>query len=168
MCLALDSAIVGFTTALMTVVAGHPTCRVGGAAILLGAFAAAGYAVAVATRPAVRAEPRGSDALFLGGVLVLCLNAAGEAAREIGLGLPGRAGRARGGAVRHPRPGPLGLDAGRASRQPTEDRRISSETRLSLVPAVAAAGAIVRPVVGSRSRAAARARLLRHHHARSG
>src|SRR5438046_2377747 len=61
---------------------------VGGAAILLGAFGAAGYAVAVATRPAVRADPHGSDALFLGGVLVLCLSAAGEAARQIGLGAP--------------------------------------------------------------------------------
>ena len=27
---------------------------------------------------AIRADPRGSDALFLGGVLVLCLNAGGE------------------------------------------------------------------------------------------
>src|SRR5437764_3871865 len=87
-CLALDSAIVGFTTALMTVALANATAPVGGAAILLGAFGAAGYAVAVATRPAVRADPRGSDALFLGGVLVLCLSAAGEAARQIGLGAP--------------------------------------------------------------------------------
>src|SRR5947207_1473654 len=87
-CLALDSAIVGFTTALMTVALARTEAPVGGAAILLGAFAAAGYAVAVATRPAVRADPRGSDALFLGGVLVLCLSAAGEAARQIGLGAP--------------------------------------------------------------------------------
>src|SRR4029077_9979309 len=71
-CLALDSAIVGFTTALMTVALANADVPVGGAAILLGAFAAAGYAVAVATRPAVKADPRGADALFLGGVLVLC------------------------------------------------------------------------------------------------
>ena len=109
-CLALDSAIVGFTTALMTVVLANPTRAVGGAAILLGAFAAAGYAVAVATRPAVRAEPRGSDALFLGGVLVLCLNAAGEAARQIGLGAPGPPGCARRRAVRRAWPGALGVD----------------------------------------------------------
>src|SRR5258708_6513421 len=76
-CLALDSAIVGFTTALMIVALANTNVPVGGAAILLGAFGAAGYAGAVATRPAVRADPRGSDALFLGGVLVLCLSAAG-------------------------------------------------------------------------------------------
>src|SRR5437870_6263282 len=55
-CLALDSAIVGFTTALMTVVLTNPALKVGGAAIQLGAFAGAGYAVAVATRPAVRTD----------------------------------------------------------------------------------------------------------------
>src|SRR5207247_973832 len=64
-CLALDSAIVGFTTALMTIALASANTPVGGAAILLGAFGAAGYAVAVATRPAVRADPHGSDALFL-------------------------------------------------------------------------------------------------------
>src|SRR5712691_4903562 len=76
--LAVDSAIVGFTTSLVMVAVASPTARAGGAAVLLGAFAAAGYAVAVATRPAIRLDPRGSDALFLGGVLVLCLSAAGE------------------------------------------------------------------------------------------
>src|SRR5260370_6362007 len=87
-CLALDSAIVGFTTALMTIALASANVPVGGAAILLGAFGAAGYPAALATRPAVRADPRGSDALFLGGGLVLCLSAAGEAARQIGLGAP--------------------------------------------------------------------------------
>src|SRR6202011_6091662 len=141
-CLALDSAIVGFTTALMTVVLANPTPAVGGAAILLGGFAAAGYAVAVATRPAVRADPRGSDALFLGGVLVLCLNAAGEAARQIGAGAPAQLA-APGVALF----GTLGLARSpwRAPqhRTPEPDETIATESRLRLVPAVAAAGAIV-------------------------
>ncbi|MCA1646942.1 MAG: GAF domain-containing protein [Chloroflexi bacterium] len=140
-CLALDSAIVGFTTALMTVALASSDARVGAAAILLGAFGAAAYAVAVATRPAVRADPRGSDALFLGGVLVLCLSAAGEAARQIGLGAPtflaapgvalfGTLGLARSG-WRGPR------------RSAEPEPGIATESRLRLVPAVAAAGAIV-------------------------
>jgi signal transduction histidine kinase len=145
-CLAFDSAIVGFTTALITIaVASTSTSTnalIGSAAVLLGAFAAAGYAVAVATRPAIRLEPRGPDALFLGGVLVLCLNAAGEAARQIGLGAPAMLA-APGVALF----GTLGLarSAWRAPRRPphTEDAPVSSETRLSLVPAVAAASAIV-------------------------
>jgi signal transduction histidine kinase len=140
-CLALDSAIVGFTTALMTVVLANPALTVGGAAILLGAFGAAGYAVAVATRPAVRAEPRGSDALFLGGVLVLCLNAAGEAARQIGVGTPAvlaAPGVALFGALGLARSAWTGPHR---SVEPSEG--ITTETRLRLVPAVAAAGAIV-------------------------
>jgi signal transduction histidine kinase len=141
-CLAFDSAIVGFTTALITVAVASTHAPVGSAAVLLGAFAAAGYAVAVATRPAIRLEPRGADALFLGGVLVLCLNAAGEAAREIGLGAP--AVLAAPGVALF---GTLGLarSAWRAPRRPpdTEEPPVSSETRLSLVPAVAAASAIL-------------------------
>jgi signal transduction histidine kinase len=140
-CLALDSAIVGFTTALMTVALASATPPVGGAAVLLGAFAAAGFSVAVATRPAVRADPRGSDALFLGGVLVLCLSAAGEAARQIGLAAPAVLA-APGVALL----GTLGLARSawygpRNTREPTES--IATESRLRLVPAVAAAGAIV-------------------------
>jgi signal transduction histidine kinase len=141
-CLALDSAIVGFTTALMTVALASADVPVGGAAILLGAFAAAGYAVAVATRPAVRADPRGADALFLGGVLILCLNAAGEAARQIGLGAPALFA-APGVALF----GALGLarSAWSGPRRPPEIKadHIRTESRLGLVPAVAAAGAIL-------------------------
>ena len=141
-CLAFDSAIVGFTTALITIAVASTTAPSGSAAVLLGAFAAAGYAVAVATRPAIRLEPRGPDALFLGGVLVLCLNAAGEAAHVIGLGAPALLA-APGVALF----GTLGLarSAWRAPRHPpdTEEPPISNETRLSLVPAVAAASAIV-------------------------
>ena len=140
-CLALDAGIVGFTTALITVALASAAVPVGGAAILLGAFASAGYAVAIATRPAVRLDPRGSDALFLGGVLVLCLNAGGEAARQIGLGAPavlaapgvalfGTLGLAR-SAWSGPRP------------LPETDETISTESRLNLVPAAAAAGAIL-------------------------
>jgi signal transduction histidine kinase len=140
-CLALDSAIVGFTTALITVALASPGVPVGGAAILLGAFAAAGYAVAVATRPAIRADPRGSDALFLGGVLVLCLNAGGEAARQIGLAAPALLA-APGVALF----GTLGLarsawSGPRLVSDPEET--IATESRLSLVPAAAAAGAII-------------------------
>jgi signal transduction histidine kinase len=140
-CLALDSAVVGFTTALMTVALADATVPIGGAAILLGAFAAAGYAVAVATRPAIRLDPHGSDALFLGGVLVLCLNAAGEAARQIGLGAPAMLA-APGVALF----GTLGLarSAWSAPRLHVEpEQAISTESRLSLVPGAAAAGAIL-------------------------
>ena len=142
-CLSLDSAIVGFTTALITVALAAEDVPVGGAAILLGAFAAAGYAVAVATRPAVRLDPRGPDVLFLSGVLVLCLNAAGEAAKEIGLGAP--AVLAAPGVALF---GALGLARSAWSgpyRQPKvedEDLLRPTDSRLRLVPAVAAAGAI--------------------------
>ncbi|MGI9146048.1 MAG: ATP-binding protein [Chloroflexota bacterium] len=140
-CLALDSAIVGFTTTLMTVALANPALTVGAAAIQLGAFGAAGYAVAVATRPAIRVDPRGSDALFLGGVLVLCLNAAGEAARQIGFGAPAVLG-APGVALF----GALGLARSAWSgphRSPQIREGITTESRLRLVPAVAAAVAIV-------------------------
>jgi signal transduction histidine kinase len=139
-CLALDSAIVGFTTALMTVALASANAPIGGAAILLGAFGAAGYAVAVATRPAVRADPYGSDALFLGGVLVLCLSAAGEAARQIGLGGP--AFLAAPGVALF---GTLGLvRSGWSGPRPSAEAEpgVATESRLRLVPAVAAAGAI--------------------------
>ena len=140
-CLAVDSAIVGFTTSLIVVAVANPTGQAGGAAVLLGAFAAAGYAVAVATRPAIRLDPRGSDALFLGGVLVLCLNAAGIAARQVGvaalapLAAPGVAlfgalGLAR-SAWSGPRPAP------------STEETIRTESRLSLLPAAAAGGAIL-------------------------
>ena len=140
-CLAFDSAIVGFTAALLTVSMANSTQPVGGAAVLLGAFAAAGYAVAVATRPAIRLDPHGADALFLGGVLVLCLNAAGQAARQIGLDFVGVLAFPGVALI-----GTLGLarSAWRAPRRPPpqRDERVSTETRLSLVPVVAAAAAI--------------------------
>jgi signal transduction histidine kinase len=142
-CLAFDSAIVGFTTALLIISMSNSGPPVGGAAVLLGAFAAAGYAVAVATRPAIRLDPHGSDALFLGGVLVLCLNAGGQAARQIGfdafsvLANPGVALL-----------GTLGLarSAWRAPRRPVSvqpEPPVATESRLSLLPAIAAAAAIV-------------------------
>jgi signal transduction histidine kinase len=144
-CLSLDSAIVGFTTALITVALAVDVndVPVGGAAILVGAFAAAAYAVAVATRPAVRADARGSDSLFLTGVLVLCLNAAGLAAREIGFGAaavlaaPGVALFGALGLARSAWTGPH-------SSQAVRDVEPSgpTESRLRLVPALAAAGAI--------------------------
>src|SRR5438874_4016837 len=140
-CLAIDSAIVGFTTALVTIALAGSGLPIGGAAVLLGAFAAAGYAVAVATRPAIRLDPRGSDALFLAGVLVLCLNSAGEAARQIGLGAPALLA-APGVALF----GTLGLarSAWPAPRRPPETAQpTSTETRLSLVPSLAAATAIL-------------------------
>jgi signal transduction histidine kinase len=141
-CLALDSAIVGFTTALVTVALASAAVPVGGAAILLGAFAAAGYAVAVATRPTVRADPRGADALFLGGVLILCLHAGGEAAHQIGLGAPALFA-APGVALF----GALGLarSAWSGPRRPPQINAddIRTESRLGLVPAIAAAGAIL-------------------------
>src|SRR5436190_8901389 len=125
----------------MTVALAHATTPVGGAAILLGAFGAAGYAVAVATRPAVRADPHGSEALFLGGVLVLCLSAAGEAARQIGFGTlaflaaPGVALFGTLGLARSGWSGPR--------RSVEAEPGVATESRLRLVPAVAAAGAIV-------------------------
>jgi signal transduction histidine kinase len=139
--LAVDAGIVGFTTALTTIAFASPDVSSGGAAVLLGAFAAAAYAVAVATRPAIRRDPRGSDALFLAGLLALCLNAAGEAARQVGFGPP--AFLAAPGVALF---GMLGLvrSAWRAPRHPPEtDRPVGSETRLSLLPAIAAAVAIV-------------------------
>jgi signal transduction histidine kinase len=140
-CLALDSAIVGFTTALVTVAVASRSVPVGGAAILMGAFAAAGFAVAVATRPAVRADPRGSDALFMGGVLVLCLSAAGEAGRQIGLdaasplAAPGVALIGALGLARSAWSGPR--------RSPEIHETLATESRLRLVPGVAAACAIL-------------------------
>jgi signal transduction histidine kinase len=140
-CLALDSAIVGFTAALITVSLGSSSLPIGEAAILLGAFAAAGYAVALATRPGVRLDPRGADALFLGGVLVLCLNAAGQAAHllDLGpLGLLAAPGVALFGAVG------LARSALCATRRPVEPEPAGSmDSRLSLVPAATAAVAIV-------------------------
>jgi signal transduction histidine kinase len=140
-CLSLDAAIVGFTAALAVITLAQDDVPAGGAAILLGCFAAAGFAVAVATRPAVRHDPRGSDSLFLSGVLVLCLNAAGEAAGQIGLGAPAvlaAPGVALFGALglaRSAWTGPhLHTDA---------DETVTRDSRLRLVPAVAAAAAIV-------------------------
>jgi hypothetical protein len=140
-CLALDSAVVGFTAALMTVTLANAAVAVGPAAILLGAFAAAGYAVAVATRPALRHDRRGSEAWFLGGVLVLCLNAAGEASRQLGMAAP--AIFAAPGVALF---GTLALAASawqRNGRSATVEQEVSTESRLSLVPAVAAVAAIV-------------------------
>src|SRR5919202_6310006 len=85
--LALDALTVGVTVALTTLALGSSAGPPFSAALLLGAFGAAGFAVAVATRPAIREDQRGSDAIFLGGVLVLCLHAAGDAAQQIGLPL---------------------------------------------------------------------------------
>ena len=140
--LALDSAVVGFTAALLTVILTPPNVPSGGAAILLGSFAAAGYSVSVATRPAVRQDPRGADAQFLFGVVLLCLYAAGEAARQLEIGALA-AFAARGIALL----GTLGLalSAWTGPRRHSQevDQQPGSETRLSLVPAAMAAAAIL-------------------------
>ena len=140
LCLVLDAAIVGFT-ALLIIASLTNGANGGGPAILLGAFAAAGYAMAVATRPTIRREPQGVDALLLGGVLLLCLNVAGVAAHQMGLGLPaifGAPGVALFGTLALARSAwPEG--ASRPSLPPA----VFSESRLRLVPAIAATGAIL-------------------------
>jgi len=137
LCLVLDASIVGFTTGLTTV------ALFGGAsaAILVGAFAAAGYAVAVSTRPTIRHDPHGADALFLAGVFVLCLHAAGEAARQIGLGGPSMLaapGVALVGSLALARSAWSGPRRIAAPRQ-----NLALESRLRLVPALAAVGSIL-------------------------
>jgi signal transduction histidine kinase len=141
LCLVLDASIVGFTTLLTTLALGG--LQVGGAqaALLVGAFAAAGYAVAVATRPTIRLDPYGPDALLLSGVLVLCLYASGVAARQVNLPLPGllaAPGVALFGALGLARSGWRGLERPTTLPAPTG----MPETRLRLIPALAAVGAI--------------------------
>ena len=140
-CLAVDAGIVGFTAALITIAFSSPELPAGGAAVLLGAFAAAAYAVAVATRPAVRRAPYGPDALFLTGVVILALNAAGAAGRQLqfdAAGVLAAPGVALFGTLA------LARSAWQAPRHPPESEQpVSSETRLNLLPAVAAAVAIV-------------------------
>jgi signal transduction histidine kinase len=140
--LTLDAVTVGVTVGLITVSLANGSGSPSGssAGLLLGAFAAAGYAVAVATRPAIREEPRGSDALFLGGVLVLCLHAAGEAAQQIGLA-PFSTLETPGVALF----GSLGLarSAWARSRPFETPHEAGTESRLRLVPATTAAAAIV-------------------------
>jgi signal transduction histidine kinase len=133
---ALDAVTLGVTVTLTTLAL---TDNAQSAALLLGAFAAAGYAVAVATRPAIREDPRGSDALFLGGVLVLCLHAAGEAAQHIGLPfvsafeVPGVALVAS-----------VGLTRSALNRsRPIGPRDPGADSRLRLLPAATAAAAIL-------------------------
>jgi signal transduction histidine kinase len=141
LCLLLDATIVGFTTALTTVALGGGASAVGTAAILLGSFAAAGYAVAVSTRQAMRQEPRGADALFLGGVLVLCVYAAGEAAWQLGLAGPAMLaapGVALVAALALTRSAWSGC-----SHAASEPPSLGLESRLRLVPALAAVGAIL-------------------------
>jgi signal transduction histidine kinase len=155
-CLALDSGIVGFTTALLIISIASSSLAVGGTAVLLGAFAAAGYAVAVATRPAIRLDPHGADGLFLCGVLVLCVNAAGQAARQVGVdavGVLAAPGLALFGTLA------LARSAWRAQRRPVDaEPPGSTETRLSLLPTLAAGAAILilfwLEVDGSATRAA--------------
>jgi signal transduction histidine kinase len=140
LCLVLDAATVGFTTLLLTLSLFNPVGG-GGPAIVLGAFAAAGYAIAVATRPVIRSEMRGPDALLLGAVFALCLNVAGIAARQLGLALPGilaAPGVALFATVGLARSGWLG-----ASRPGVYASKPYSDSRLRLVPAIAAACAIL-------------------------
>jgi signal transduction histidine kinase len=140
LCLALDAAIVGFTALLTTLALGNPLAGAG-AAVLLGAFAAAGYAIAVATRPTVRDDPYGADALLLGGVGVLCLYVAGIAARQMAFAVPGMlatSGVALFGALGLARSAWRGQTA--AARTPPS---LVPESRLRLMPALAAGGAIV-------------------------
>ena len=140
-CLAVDSGMVGFTAALITIALSRPELPAGGAAVLLGAFAAAAYAVAVATRPSIRRDPYGADALFLVGVVVLGLNAAGIAGRQVGLdaaGVLAVPGIALLGTLA------LARSAWQAPRHPPiTDAPGSSQTRLSLLPGIAAATAIL-------------------------
>ncbi|HET6319247.1 MAG TPA: GAF domain-containing protein, partial [Chloroflexota bacterium] len=140
LCLVLDAAIVGFTTLL--VAASLSNGGYGGApAIIVGAFAAGAYAVGVSTRPAIRQQPRGVHVLLLGGVLLLSLNVAGIAAQQIGLALPGifaAHGVALFGALALVRSG-WPAEAASATLPPSQ----FSESRLRLVPAVAATGAIL-------------------------
>ena len=166
-CLALDSAIVGFTTALLTIVGGEHARRVGGGSAASCWAPSPLPATPSPSRLGRRSapSPRGRDALFLGGVLVLCLNAAGEAARADrpwradvlaapGVALFGALGLAR-SAWRGPR---LPPDAEAPPPRPSR--------ACSLVPAVAAAAPSCVLSLGSSSRAAAsRAGVLRHHHA---
>jgi signal transduction histidine kinase len=136
----LDAVTLGVTVGLITLAASDNPGPASSAALLLGAFAAAGYAVAVATRPAIREDPRGSDALFLGGVLVLCLHAGGEAARQIGLPFVS-AFEVPGVALF----GSLGLARSALTRsrpvEPTSDT--GADSRLRLLPAATAAAAIL-------------------------
>jgi signal transduction histidine kinase len=138
--LALDALAVGVTVALTTLALSPTPAQAFSAALLLGAFGAAGYAVAVATRPAIREMPRGSDALFLGGVLVLCLHAAGEAAQQMGFSFIS-AFEAPGVALF----GSLGLarSAWTRSRPVETPHELGAGSRLRLLPAAAAAAAIL-------------------------
>src|SRR5205085_790395 len=114
------------------------------AATMLGAFAAAGYATAVATRPAVRDDPRGADALFIGSVLVLCMYASGAAAERIGVPVGATLaapGVALFGALGLARSAWSGLRTPHAS--PSQQTEVVPESRLRLVPAVFAVGAIL-------------------------
>jgi hypothetical protein len=116
--LALDSTIVAFTTVLVTLALSDPAKNVGGAAILLGAFGAAGFAVAVATRPAVRANPRGSER-------------SGRRRPTDRPGRPRRLCRAGGGVDRCLRPGSLRVERSRtlvARSGRNHHRRISIAT----------------------------------------
>ena len=146
-CLALDSAIVGFTTALMTVVVANTARAPSAARRSCSAHLPPPATPSLWPRDrAVRADPRGSDALFLGGVLVLCLNAAGEAARQIGLGCPALLA-APGVALF----GTLGLarSAWSGPRRPlTDRRRPSAKPACAWCRPVAAAGRHPDSVVG--------------------
>ena len=140
-CLAVDAGIVGFTGALITIALANPVVPSGGAAVLLGAFAAATYAVAVATRPVVQRDPRGADAILLVAVAVLSVNAAGQAAQSVGFDAPGFLATPGAALL-----GTLGLarSAWGAPRHPPEaEQAARGESRLSLLPALAAAIAIV-------------------------
>ncbi len=140
LCLVLDAFIVGFTV-LLTTASLTGGASGGGPAIVLGAFAAASYAVAVATRPTIRTDPYGVDTLLLGGVLLLCLNMAGIAARQLEFGIPA--------IFASPGVALFGALALVRSAWPTNATQLSvatsrfRESRLRLVPAVAATGAIL-------------------------
>jgi signal transduction histidine kinase len=141
-CLSLDSATVGFTAALITVTLASGSPPVGASAILVGAFAAAVYAVAVAARPFMRVDPRGPDTWLLGGVALLSLNAAGDAFRYIDARAPNllaSPGMALVGSVA------LACSAWTGTRQANsrESGSLATDSRLRLVPAAVAAAAII-------------------------
>ncbi|HEY3061584.1 MAG TPA: ATP-binding protein [Chloroflexota bacterium] len=140
LCLVLDAGIVGFTALLISLAIAGPTAGPA-AAVLLGAFAAAGYAVAVATRRTIRQDPYGADALLLAGVGVVCLYVAGITAKDMDLILPrfiAAPGAALFGTLALARSATAG-----GTLQATLPPDLKTESRLRLMPALAAVGAII-------------------------
>ncbi len=136
--LLLDAMIVAATIALAAVVlAGNWTWEAQLAVVLVATCAGAAYAVVVATRRAQKENLYSADGFLLGGVAVLFLHEAGEAAKALGigpltaLGTPGLVLLSVGLLARSAW---LGLDAPDA--EPASDA--AEDSRLRLAPAIAA------------------------------